>query len=56
MFYIGSRKNFTVLCALLVLVLPYNFRCGPHNSQLSNKSSRLADASFIVNMLYEHIY
>ena len=34
------------------MVLPYNFRCRPHNRQLVNKTSRLADASFIVRMLY----
>jgi len=31
-------------------ILPYNFRCVPHNRQLINKTSRLADASFRPNV------
>jgi len=37
-------------------VLSYNFRYRPHNRQLINKTSRLANVSFIVRMLYKDIY
>ena len=33
----------------------YEFRYRPHNRELINKTSRLAEASFIVRMLYKDI-
>ena len=34
----------------------YELRHRPHNRELINKTSRLAEASFIVRMLYKDIY
>ena len=34
----------------------YELRHGPHYRELINKTSRLAEASFIVRMLYKDIY
>jgi len=57
---VGINNQFRVFYNSLPeeTVLPYNsnFRCGPHNRQLINKTSRLADASFIVRVLYKDIY
>jgi len=53
---ISLNNQFNVLNNFLPEETVLPFKCRPHNSQLIKKTSRLADASFIVRILYKDIY